>query len=289
MPQQINANQTVEDRLASDLGNLEQILNADCLTYVGPIAFFADDAIRDAVEGIANKKRKLAFILQTDGGFAETARRISDTIRYHYRVVDFIVPNYAMSAGTILVMSGDDIYMDYYSVLGPIDPQEDVDGRLVPGLGYVIRYNQLLAKGARGALTTAEMAVLLNFDQAKLYSFEQARDLSVSLLQEWLVKYKFKSWAKTETRKLPVTLATKRARAKQIGEKLNDVTLWNSHGLGINMARLRREVKLKILDFGQDTELNATLRPYHKLFLDYMTKMQHSSAVQTSAGFVPLA
>ncbi len=286
---QINANQTVEDRLASELGNLQQLLSADCLTYVGPIAFFADDAIRDAVEGIARKKRKLAFILQTDGGFAETARRISDTLRHHYRVVDFIVPNYAMSAGTILVMSGDDIYMDYYSVLGPIDPQEEMEGKLVPGLGYVIRYNQLLAKGASGALTTAEMAVLLNFDQAKLYSFEQARDLSVSLLQEWLVKYKFKRWAKTESRKLKVTLAMKRARAKQIGEKLNDVTLWNSHGLGINMARLRREVGLKILDFGKDANLNGTLRPYHKLFLDYMTKMQHNSAVQTSAGFVPLA
>jgi len=55
-------------------------------------------------------------------------------------VVDFLIPSHAMSAGTILAMSGDAIHMDYYSVLGPIDPQvENQEGRLIPALGYLIR------------------------------------------------------------------------------------------------------------------------------------------------------
>ena len=285
----INANQTVEDRLAADLKALEDILRSDCLTYVGPIAFFADDAIREAIERIRPKKNRLAFILQTDGGFAETARRISDTLRHHYKVVDFIVPNYAMSAGTILALSGDEIHMDYYSVLGPIDPQEEVDGKLVPALGYVIRYEALLAKGAQGSLTAEELAVLLNFDQAKLYSIEQGKNLSTALLKEWLVKYKFKDWKVTETHHHKVTMAMKRARAEEIAKKLNDTELWNSHGLGINRARLERQVGLKINDFGKNKSLNDTLRSYHRLFLDYMTKMQHNSAMHMRTGFVPLA
>jgi Serine dehydrogenase proteinase len=285
----VNANQTVEERLAADLEDLQDILRADCLTYVGPIAFFADDAIRDAIEGIPNKKRKLAFILQTDGGFAETARRISDTLRHHYRVVDFIVPNFAMSAGTILALSGDDIHMDYYSVLGPIDPQEDVDGKLVPALGYVIRYEALLEKGARGGLTNEEMAVLLNFDQAKLYSIEQGKNLSTALLKEWLVKYKFKDWKVTQSHRRRVTMAMKRRRAEEIAEKLNDTDLWNSHGFGINMRLLETRVGLKINDFGENKHLNDKLRDYHRLFLDYMMKMQHGSAIHTNRGFVALA
>ncbi len=44
-------------------------------------------------------------------------------MRKHYKEVSFIVPSHAYSAGTVLVLSGDKIYMDYYSVLGPIDPQ----------------------------------------------------------------------------------------------------------------------------------------------------------------------
>lgn len=285
----INANQTVEDRLDWDLGRLEQFLKADCLTYVGPIAFFADDAIREAVENIRKKARHLAFILQTDGGFAETARRISDTLRHHYKTVDFFVPNYAMSAGTILALSGDDIYMDYYSVLGPIDPQEEIDGKLVPALGYVIRYQNLLDKGAQGALSAEEMTVLLNFDQAKLYSIEQGKNLSTALLKEWLVKYKFKDWHVTQKHRRRVTMKMKRERAEEIAAKLNDTNLWNSHGLGINRARLEREVGLKIKDFSKDIRLNTTLRDYHRLFMDYMTKMQHNSAIHTRNGFVPLS
>ncbi len=285
----INASQTVEDRLDWDLSNLEKFFRADCLTYVGPIAFFADDAIREAVEGIGNKKaKKLAFILQTGGGFAETARRISDTLRHHYKTVDFIVPNFAMSAGTILALSGDDIHMDYYSVLGPIDPQEEIEGKLVPALGYVIRYQNLLEKGKQGALTAEEMAVLLNFDQAQLYSIEQGKNLSTALLKEWLVKYKFKDWKITEKHRRRVTMKMKRDRAEQIAKKLNDTDLWNSHGLGINRARLEREVGLKIRDFSVNKRLNECLRDYHRLFVDYMTKMGHSSAIHTRTGFVAL-
>ena len=48
-----------------------------------------------------------------------------ETLRHHYDIVDFVVPTHAYSAGTIFVMSGDSIYMDYYSRLGPIDPKSN--------------------------------------------------------------------------------------------------------------------------------------------------------------------
>ena len=44
-----------------------------------------------------------------------------------------------------------------------------------------------------------------NFDQAELYQFEHERKLTVALLEQWLVKYKFKNWRVTETSKTPVT------------------------------------------------------------------------------------
>ena len=126
-------------------------------------------------------------------------------------VVDFLIPSHAMSAGTILAMSGDAIHMDYYSVLGPIDPQvENQEGRLIPALGYLIRYEDLLEKANSGNITAAELNILLNFDQGDLYRFTQARDLSISLLEEWLVKYKFKDWTTTETHGDPVSLEMKK-------------------------------------------------------------------------------
>lgn len=173
------SNQLVEDQLAAYLLELEKVTDADCVAYVGPLAFGVDDDIRDALEAIDNKREKLIFMLQTPGGYAETARRIADTTRHHYKVVDFLVPNNAMSAGTILVMSGDAIYMDYHAILGPIDPQiEGPNGTLIPALGYVLRYEELLKKAKKGKISQAEMEILLDFDQGQLYSYEQARPLT---------------------------------------------------------------------------------------------------------------
>ena len=283
------SNRVVLSHLHHNLTEIEGQVKADCLYFSGPIAFGADDAIRRAVEDLESKTERLVFLLETPGGFAETTRRISDILRHHYKIVDFLIPSHAMSAGTILVMSGDAIYMDYYSVLGPIDPQiDDKSGGLVPALGYLIRYEELLKKANAGKITTAEMQILLSFDQTLLYAYEQARDLSRSLLEEWLVKFKFKDWAVTETRKKKVTIGMKRRRAKEIANKLNDVKLWNSHGIGINMERLRRDLKLKIEDFGANKSLNERIRRYHDLLTDYMARMGHRSLVHTREDYQPL-
>ena len=116
--------------------------------------------------------------------------------------------------------------MDYYSTLGPIDPQVERGGTLIPATGYLIQYQRLIDKSARGELTTAEASILIqNFDLGELYSYEQARNLSITLLKEWLVKYKFKNWDKTKTRGLPVTRKMKHQRAEEIAERLNDIEL----------------------------------------------------------------
>jgi Serine dehydrogenase proteinase len=283
------ANEFIELTLARYLDDLETLFPADCLTYVGPLLSGADDRIRYSVEAITNRKPKLLVMLETIGGFAEVARRISDTFRKHYAVVDFLIPSHAMSAGTILAMSGDAIHMDYYSVLGPIDPQvENQDGRLIPALGYLIRYEDLLTKANSGKITAAELNILLNFDQGDLYRYTQARDLSISLLEEWLVKYKFKDWTTTETHSLPVTLDMKKQRAREIAEELNNVRKWNSHGIGISAEVLRRELNLKIDDFGENGPLSAALRKYHRLLSDYMTKMGQEIAIHTREGYESL-
>src|SRR5262249_54350232 len=108
--------------------------------------------IRKAVEHRVKMKprnRRIAVILQTGGGYIETAERMANIFRKHYSWVSFIVPNYAMSAGTVLVMSGDEIWMNYFSTLGPIDPQiERRDGRegFIPATGYLEKYKELIEK-----------------------------------------------------------------------------------------------------------------------------------------------
>ena len=63
-----------------------------------------------------------------------------------------------------------------------------------------MQFDRLVEKSKTGDLTDAEMAFLLKrFDPGELYQYEQERELSIELLKEWLVKFKFKDWVVTET------------------------------------------------------------------------------------------
>lgn len=275
-----NSNDIIQEQLVRRAKAIESFFSADLLFYRGPITPLAPDLIKDTIEAISKKFKKLIFILETPGGYIDVAKRIAELTRHYYSEVIFIVPNYAMSAGTILVMSGDSIYMDYYSVLGPIDPQVERPGGgrgLIPALGYLIQYERLIEKSKKQNLTTAEMAYLIEkFDPAELYRYEQERELSISLLKEWLVKYKFKNWNKTTTRHKLVTQAMKTRRASEIAKKLNDTEKWHSHSWGISMQVLQKDLGLKIEDFGAIGNLNRDIKNYYKLVIDYAEKRSHS-------------
>jgi hypothetical protein len=210
-------------------------------------------------------------------------------LRKHYQIVDFVIPNSAYSAGTVFAMSGDAIHMDYYSRLGPIDPQiETPQGLMVSALGQLARYNKLIEKAQQGTITTAEVRLLIEgFDQGELYHYEHARDLSISVLEEWLVKYKFKNWTQTQTRQLPVTEEMKKERASSIGKRLNDTEKWHSHGYGISMDVLQNDLKLLIDDFGKDKSFSSAIRTYHDLLSDYMLKRRFKGVIHTPGIYRP--
>lgn len=274
-----DSNKIIEQLLDDRLGAIVKAANADVLTYIGPIVGPVDDAIKFAVEEIDPRKKKILMILETNGGYMETAERIAGILRHHYTGVEFLVPSAAMSAGTILVMSGDAIHMDYASVLGPIDPQvRSAHGHasLVPALGYLEQYDRLIDKAQNGTITTAETTYLIqNFDPAALYQYEQERDLAIALLTDWLVKYKFKSWKTTATRGEKVTKAMRTQRAEEIGRLLNKTDRWHSHNRGITMEVLRRDLKLLIDDFGADPLLGPAVREYFRLLQDYTSRRGH--------------
>ena len=72
--------------------------------------------------------------------------------------------------------------MDYSSSLGPIDPQVYNGMNWVPALGYLDKVEELICKSAKGTLTQAELVMLTQQDLAMLRRHEQARDLTVALL-----------------------------------------------------------------------------------------------------------
>lgn len=263
------------------LTDLEKYLKADVLVFYGPIVNGSDSEIKDIIERLPNKKETLYVILTTGGGVLLPVQRIVKVFRHYYKEVNFIVPNYAFSAGTILCMSGDKIYMNYFSCLGPIDPQvENRDHKLVPALGYLDKINELLEKAKQNTLTQAEFLILKDFDLAELKQYEQAKDLAISLLKKWLTQYKFKDWNQHSDGRA-VTQQEKENRAVEIAELLSDNKKWNSHGYPIDIETLTTELKLKIEDFSKDTKLNSLIVKYNDCLEEYINIKKYQRFVQT--------
>lgn len=267
-------NKATQNELNVLLAELEEIFNSDFLNIKGPIGGGLDTFLLNVVEDLAedeNKKDTLLVMITTNGGDALTVERIVNIFREHYREVNFIVPDFAYSAGTILCMSGDNIYMDYFSALGPIDPQiQNKEGRWVPALGYLDKIQELLEKAERGEISEAEFLILKDFDLAEIRDYEQAKELTIDLLQEWLVKYKFKNWEKHKDGR-SVSYEEKVLKAQEIAEELNNYRKWKSHGRPLNIEALTK-IGLKIEDFGKNPDIKNAVRRYYEMMSDFTVK-----------------
>lgn len=261
--------------------DLEPRLDADIVYFNSEIRMNIFPWFREVIEKLGRRQEKkdaIAIFLTTPGGQAEVVEKLVEVVRAHYPLVYFVVPVAAMSAGTIFCMSGDKIYMDYSSSLGPIDPQvPDREGKfLIPALGHLDKVNEIIQKSKDNTITPVEFQWLLNQDLAMLRFYEQARDLSIALLEKWLVQYKFKDWLthRTNNPGALVTPAEKQARATEIATLLSNNAHWHSHGRLIGIRTLKETCRLDIDDFAGDQDLQKAIRTYNDALSDYLARVQ---------------
>lgn len=287
----------IKKSLNERLERLEVHLSSDIVALFGPIWPPMETYFRDFIEKLGSEfadKQQITIFITCPGGLAETVEKLVDIIRFHYRrfhyrEVCFIVPDYAMSAGTIFCMSGDKIYMDYSSSLGPIDPQVYTGRDYVSALGYLDQVDTMVEKSRQGTLSDAELVMLQQLDLAMLSSYEQAKNLTITLLKKWLVQYKFANWDthRTDTTKLGtiVTQQEKEQRAEEIANMLANNKLWHSHGRKIGLDALTGPIRLEIDDYSQDVPFRAIIRDYHDFMLEYIQEKQYKSFLHSKNYF----
>ncbi|MFJ5400124.1 MULTISPECIES: SDH family Clp fold serine proteinase [Pectobacterium] len=269
----------------------EHFLGCDVIAYYGGIQFWSKDIYQPKLESIGRSASErghetLVTLLYTTGGSVEAVEKMVEITRHFYKEVYFVVPDIAMSAGTIWCMSGDRIYMDYSSSLGPIDPQLQLpDGRWVPALGYLDKSEELIKKSAENKITNAELMMLNNLDLAQLRRFEQARDLSIDLLKKWLVQYKFRDWSVHQTNPSKqgktVTKRQKTNRAQEIAKALSDNGRWHSHSRMIGINTLVKDLKLRIEDYTDNKDMSESVKNLHRVIMEYMSKANQQVLVLT--------
>lgn len=84
------------------------------------------DEVRDlfySAKSELRKHDKIGLIVDSPGGFASSAYEIATFLRRRCRGFDAIVPRYAKSAATLLILGADTIYLGPDAQLGPLDVQ----------------------------------------------------------------------------------------------------------------------------------------------------------------------
>lgn len=265
MSEYINRKLSITD-LESELMNLikkyNQMRNTFTILYVAalnkPIPTIGMDQddyyiIHDLLRGATSNS--LDFYLETPGGSAEAAEEIVKCVRNKFDTVSFVVSGEAKSAGTIMVLSADEILMTETGSLGPIDAQVRIGRSRISAYDY-IEWTKGKRKEAakKGGLNPFDVVMIAQISPGELSGVHHSLEYAKDLVREWLIKYKFQKWTTTETRQLPVTEDMKRQQAAEIARELAKHSQWRSHGRSIKATDLR-QIGLKITSVDDDPSL----------------------------------
>lgn len=256
-------NLDIRHELRRALADIEKIRRRPAVCYIAnvvnsqikaptSIEHRDDLPFAEMLESVPGDETDIDVILVTPGGLAQQVSKFVDRLRPRFGHVSFILPDMAMSAGTIFVMSGDEIVMDERAYIGPIDPQVvNKDGLFVPAQAIMtlireiqMRGEQALEKGQNPRWT--DLQILRQIDAKDIGNAINASAYSIELVENYLYLYKFRTWTEHRSTGAPVTDDEKRERAREIAMTLCDHDQWKTHSRGITREAAREECRLRI-------------------------------------------
>lgn len=127
------------------------------------------------------------LLLETGGGSGETTEDIVRLLHGKFKSVAFIIPGMAKSAGTIMVMAGDEILMDSSSSLGPIDAQIQQDGKAFSADAFLKGLENIKNEAAAtNSLNRAYIPILQRISPGEIQHADNALSFAKVLVTAWL-------------------------------------------------------------------------------------------------------
>ncbi len=201
------------------------------------------DILRESTEN------KIDFYIETPGGSGEAAEEIAKFLRKKFKEVNFIIAGEAKSAGTILSLSGDNIYMTDTGSLGPIDAQVRMGRSTISAHDYKEWIDSKREEAAKnGSLNPFDAVMVAQISPGELYGVINSLEFAKDLVKSWLEEFKFKNWNKTRTNGTTVTSEMRKERANQVAEMLCDHTTWRTHGRSLKIEDLKEVLVIERID-----------------------------------------
>ena len=209
-------------------------------------------AFMEAISGLKNDS--LDLILHSGGGSAGATDAIVSYLRQKFKHIRIIIPQAAMSAGTMLACSADVIVMGKQSSIGPIDPQfilqTSVGLQAIPAHAILEQFKRAQEDCSLNPKNLNSWLPMLNqYGPALLVRCQDQIDFGKELVGNWLKAYMFKG----ETEVIP----------DQIAEYLSNHANFKTHGKHISLEKAS-EIGLKILPLESDQQLqDSVLSAFH--------------------------
>lgn len=219
------------------------------IAYVAGVEAAID---RDDTLGFADllhnvpSEQPVDLLLHTPGGDIDAAEKLVYMMRKRIgnSALRMVVPDFAKSAGTLMVLGSDAIVMSDTSELGPIDPQivrADVNGNRIAHsiFNYIHAHEALRAELVKNPDSVAARMMFGKLDPETVKLFESIRDRArscgESFLKRWMLNKSGGNWSK-------------------IVSELLDVKRWQSHGQMISSDDAR-DLGLTVEYLGHEDDL----------------------------------
>lgn len=195
-----------------------------------------------------DKQKGLDLILHTPGGDISATESLVVYLKSVFgKDIRVIVPQMAMSAGTMISCAAKDIIMGKHSNLGPIDPQYG----MYRAHGIIEEFESIKKEHATNPIAAQVWGPILNkYNPTLIGECQKAIDWSNGLVQQWLIDNMFSQEPE------PVS------KSKTVVDLLGSHALTLSHSRHIHRADLKG-IGLSIMDLENDSKLQDLVLSIH--------------------------
>lgn len=195
-----------------------------------------------------DRSKGLDLVLHTPGGSVAATESLVYYLRQMFgNDIRAIVPQLAMSAGTMISLSCKEVVMGKHSSLGPIDPQ--FNG--IPAHGVIEEFNRARTEIAADPSTAyIWQPILGQYPPTFVGECQKAISWSKSMVQDWLETGMF------------AANRTRRAKATKIVDELADHIVTLSHGRQYS-ADAAKKLGIKIVMLEKDDDFQDKVLTVH--------------------------
>ena len=215
------------------------------------------------------RKSGLDLVLHTPGGDIAATESLVHYLRQMFGTdIRAIIPQIAMSAGTMVALASKEILMGKHSNLGPIDPQI---GGVFPAHGVIEEFTRAGAEISEAETSKEQQAkialwqpIIAKYSPTLIGQCLKAIKMSTDITTEWLESGMFVGESDAKTKAQRITAA--------LGSHDDNKT----HARHIHRERLV-ELGLKIIEIEQDQDIQDTILSLHHACIHTLT---HTPAIK---------